>query len=354
MKGKTPKMKSVLWMHSERGWYEKGRSHLQLKSANLIDFFLEVFKKTERSVLILPLSRSKGEVSLEIPENTSVYTVPYPESGQGIRKNLWDLFGFLRAVISPLMLAPIRQADITASVGLCFNGTVFAIIRCMVAGRDHNFIVRGNRLETARRTTRNLFSKAFVLARVCVYKWIMNRLISSGRARVWFQGQEEFERFREKHHLKAEDRVFLLNALLRDMDPGKLSQGLKKRWDLVFLGRLTIEKGILDLIEAVSILSGEGFCLSVLIIGDGPDRIRAEEEARRLGLIDRISFVGYESSPERLGLFMRQSRLFVLPSYTEGLPRSMLESMHMGVPVLVTPVGGIKSVSYTHLTLPTN
>jgi len=57
-----------------------------------------------------------------------------------------------------------------------------------------------------------------------------------------------------------------------------------------------------------------------------------------------VRFYGYVSSPKQLANLIKGAKLFVLPSYTEGLPRAMLESMFLGVPVLVSPVGGIKYV----------
>jgi glycosyltransferase involved in cell wall biosynthesis len=61
------------------------------------------------------------------------------------------------------------------------------------------------------------------------------------------------------------------------------------------------------------------------------------------GLTSRVSIIGWISH-EDLPFYLNQLRLLVLPSYTEGLPNTMLESMACGTPVLATPVGAIPDI----------
>jgi len=71
------------------------------------------------------------------------------------------------------------------------------------------------------------------------------------------------------------------------------------------------------------------------------------EEARNLveslDVSDQITFPGWIDTEERDQL-LDQGSVFVLPSYNEGLPLSMLEAMAWGLPVIVTPVGGISEI----------
>jgi len=110
---------------------------------------------------------------------------------------------------------------------------------------------------------------------------------------------------------------------------------------IVSIGRISPEKGQIDLIEALALLKAEGRCVSAMLVGDGPDRERVWERACALGLQDSLIMPGYVAHPERV---LEEADLLVLPSHTEGLPNVVLEALAMGVPVLATRVGGTPEV----------
>ena len=81
---------------------------------------------------------------------------------------------------------------------------------------------------------------------------------------------------------------------------------------------------------------------SVLVmVGDGPDRLDAELEARKLGVADSVSFLGKLDSVAPL---LAGADLFVLPSQNESFGLSALEALACGVPVIATESGGIIEV----------
>ena len=80
---------------------------------------------------------------------------------------------------------------------------------------------------------------------------------------------------------------------------------------------------------------------SLLLVGDGPERVALEEQARGLGITDRVTFAGYQEDPRP---YYGMMDLFVLPSRSEGLSISLLEAMAAGVPVAVTDVGENREV----------
>lgn len=74
------------------------------------------------------------------------------------------------------------------------------------------------------------------------------------------------------------------------------------------------------------------------LIGDGPLSDELQAEADRLGMGDRINFLGLRHDVDD---WLQKADLFVLASRWEGLPRSILEAMRAGLPVIATAVGGI-------------
>ncbi|MDP1946751.1 MAG: glycosyltransferase [Nitrospirota bacterium] len=107
------------------------------------------------------------------------------------------------------------------------------------------------------------------------------------------------------------------------------------------IGRLSAEKGHADLIDAIGIVSGLGHKVSLVLIGDGPERSKLSEQIRALGLERSVHLPGYIREPQRM---LEDIDLMVLPSHTEGLPNAALEALLMEVPVLATRVGGTPEV----------
>jgi glycosyltransferase involved in cell wall biosynthesis len=98
---------------------------------------------------------------------------------------------------------------------------------------------------------------------------------------------------------------------------------------LVYAGRLLREKRIDLLLEAVARLK-----VKLAIYGDGPDRARLEELARRLGLEERVVFHGYLPTNVDVWRRMAESRIAVQPSSREGFGLFPLEAMAAGLPVV--------------------
>lgn len=104
-----------------------------------------------------------------------------------------------------------------------------------------------------------------------------------------------------------------------------------------FIGRLSEEKGLETLIQAMPVVRAAAPGSRLLIAGTGPMETRLKSMVRSAGLDGCISFVGFCSNAFE---FMKGLDIFVLPSRTEGCPIVVLEAMAMGVPVVATDVGG--------------
>ncbi len=103
------------------------------------------------------------------------------------------------------------------------------------------------------------------------------------------------------------------------------------------------DKGAFDLIKAFAALpEQQRNCAKLVLAGNG-DVEMAQQLVRELGLEEQVTVFSWISPAQRDEL-LANADAFVLPSYNEGLPMSMLEAMAWGLPAIVTPVGGIPEV----------
>jgi glycosyltransferase involved in cell wall biosynthesis len=104
---------------------------------------------------------------------------------------------------------------------------------------------------------------------------------------------------------------------------------------ILWIGRYIPGKGVQYLIDAFAILVQRHPDAHLIMIGDGPQKELVHQKIRELGLSTHItqkSFIPNEDLPA----LYQSSDVFVLPSLSEGVPRTILESMACGIPVVCT------------------
>jgi len=109
---------------------------------------------------------------------------------------------------------------------------------------------------------------------------------------------------------------------------------------LVCVGRLSEQKGQLLLVEAVGKVVREGRQLELVLVGDGPMRNEIEGLIQKLGLGQHVKVLGWKSGQE-VRREILAARAMVLPSFAEGLPVVIMESLALGRPVISTYIAGI-------------
>lgn len=102
---------------------------------------------------------------------------------------------------------------------------------------------------------------------------------------------------------------------------------------VVAAGRLVAAKGFDVLLEAFASAGREWPEWKLVILGEGPERKHLTELARKLGIMHRVSLVGWVAEP---GEALAGASVFVLSSRYEGFPNALLEAMACGLPVIAT------------------
>lgn len=143
--------------------------------------------------------------------------------------------------------------------------------------------------------------------------------------------------------LETKEVVTINNGL--DLVQDIASKFSNKKWDVIFVGRLSPTKQINHAIEAFKASQIKG---KMLIVGEGAQHVKLKKLVSKLGLDNQIFFKGWLSKDEVLTL-IEQSKILVLPSRTEGYPLVIGEALMSGTPVVAYNCSeGISSQLYTN------
>jgi glycosyltransferase involved in cell wall biosynthesis len=148
--------------------------------------------------------------------------------------------------------------------------------------------------------------------------------------------------------LGYDGRVFVHRApiedeLLQDCQHQQVRDfagGASPKFNILFLARVEKEKGIYEALETYRLLKQEHSFVSLVVAGDGSQLNNAIEYARARQLAD-VSFVGLVEHAAKYQV-LKRADAYLFPSYSEGLPLSVLEAMACGLPIVTSAVGGLR------------
>jgi glycosyltransferase involved in cell wall biosynthesis len=118
--------------------------------------------------------------------------------------------------------------------------------------------------------------------------------------------------------------------------PMNIRNGKRKR--VVFIGRFNRIKNLHNLIEA---FSGIGHDKELVMVGSGDDKESLERQAKELGI--NLIFTGVVPR-EQIPIELNKSDVFILPSFSEGQPKVLLEAMSCGLPCIVSDIPSLREI----------
>ena len=130
-----------------------------------------------------------------------------------------------------------------------------------------------------------------------------------------------------------------INRLGKPCERSLLAQ--KEEKILTHISNFRPLKRIMDVIKIFEGLSSEIDC-KLMMVGEGPEKVKAIEYVEKTGLEDKILFLGNSNEIDKILCY---SDLFLLPSEKESFGLSALEAMTHGVPVISSNAGGISEVN---------
>jgi glycosyltransferase involved in cell wall biosynthesis len=223
-----------------------------------------------------------------------------------------------------------------------FGPHPFGLLLVAMAAAQRKQVVLGVRQETMTYFRSRLPNRRWAPLLLGAHVLDISYRLLSRRVKTIVTGPAIAQRFGARRH------VFVMwESVVRMQD---LASGPRQqRWDgpieLVTVGRLDQEKNPLLLVEAIAVLDREEPGRYTLTwIGGGPMEKAIRDRAAELGVAERIDLRGFlPFGPEVLNLY-RRAHAFVHVSFTEGVPKVLVEALGCATPIVATDVGGVRDL----------
>lgn len=223
---------------------------------------------------------------------------------------------------------------------------IWFILQCKVFGVKKVIHFRGSHLDINFKTFRT-FSQKFIKYSC---RFVDAAIVQSESLKNQFNG------------LVSENKVYVIpntvDNFFKSIDRSNLSSAPK----ILFFGHLTKAKGYTDIVKVIPGVASKFKDVKFLFCGDirrgepgvkynqitkerivYEDPFEIESQILNSDYKENYSNLGIVSGNKKIGL-LKESWMFILPSYSEGFSRSVLESMAAGLPVITTPVGANKDI----------
>jgi glycosyltransferase involved in cell wall biosynthesis len=175
-------------------------------------------------------------------------------------------------------------------------------------------------------------------------RWVARRLYGFALKRatgIFFQNSDDSDLFLQRGFLSAGQQAIIVNGSGVDLDRYQLAPVRQEEIRFLFIGRFLVQKGVREFAEVARRVKNVYPNVQFLIAGwieEGPGAITAEEVEKWVseGWIENLGRLHDVRSA------LASASVFVLPSYREGTPRTVLEAMAIGRPIITTDVPGCR------------
>lgn len=254
----------------------------------------------------------------------TVHKIPLDRSGTSVINELQTIFSIFRLVkkVSPLLMhvitiKPVLYAGIVARVlGISKVASI--------SGLGFVFIAEGMKSRLLR---------AFVSA---LYRFSLN----NKKTRVIFQNTTDRDLFTSQS-ITTEEQTLIIRGSGVDLDTYEVADEPEGSPVVILLARLLIDKGVHEFVQAASILKSKGVNCRMVLAGDTDENPKSVSKTQIHEWVSKglVEYWGYTSDVNKT---YAESHIAVLPSYREGLPKSLIEAAACGRAVITTDVPGCR------------
>lgn len=238
-----------------------------------------------------------------------------------ILKLVTIIFKFKPNIIQANALKPILYISLISN----FLSKKTKIILCVV-GLGYLFI---------KKSKKNFFIKN-------IYIYLMRFTLRKQNSIFVFQNNEDKAFFLKKKLLRNISYKVIKGS---GVDIEKFcSKRVKKIYDIIFHSRLLYDKGFNEIVEALSILRKKKIYPKILILGDPDESNRSSVDKSIIISMVQKKICLWINKVDNVIPYLQKSKISVLPSYREGLPKSLLEAASCKLPLVATNVPGCRDI----------
>ncbi|MFW1144682.1 glycosyltransferase family 4 protein [Vibrio parahaemolyticus] len=259
------------------------------------------------------------------------YHIPLSRSGKNLFRELGSL-GSIRRVF--LEFKP-DYAHMFTIKPVLYAGIINRLYR-NIRAKNVVFSVTGLGSTSVSRSISGVFFWAFLKA---LYRFSLG----GNNSKVIFENKDDLDFF-VKSMISKEEQSFIVNGAGVDIDEFCPSKEKTSTITVVFVARMLKDKGVREYIEAGRILQDRNIPVELLLIGTtdpGNPSSMTDEELKNASGKGYVKHLGFRND---IANCYQKSHIACLPSYREGLPKSLIEAAACGLPIITTDVPGCRQM----------
>jgi len=309
----------------------------QKKDKNIIVLTGTFYSKNWINAHIAPIARSASVDHVYIVANNLHYDLAGVSVLNPSKKLSYCFGSTIGRLLNFAFYSFKYKADYIGGFHILFNGTVSILLANILRCRSIYFSVGGVTETLEAGKTGNSFFKFldgkdnFLTSYICKISAKANKIIMMGKGAKLFLKKNDVP----EHKINVISGAIDKDLFYPPIEP------VNKRYDLVLTARLSKVKQVNLLLDILAYLQKNNFSCNALIIGDGPLLNELKDYAEKVGVSEKVNFVGHQSD---ILQWLHQSKIYILTSRSEGLALSMLEGLKSGLPAIVPDVGDLSDV----------
>ena len=184
---------------------------------------------------------------------------------------------------------------------------------------------------------KNLFTRVYEF----IYFFLL-RIFINKKVYFVFQNADDYSLFRKKKIITKNNSNLIRGSgvCTKKFKPKKQ----KKIYDLIFHSRIIKDKGVFEIIDAIKILRNQNVFFKTLFLGDLDMENRSFITEKQVNFWVKEKLIIWKRKTKNVLPYLQKSKISILPSYREGLPKSLLEAASCKLPIISSDVPGCREV----------